>query len=274
MKSDDAFSEFNTAISTLSMPTLEGPTPPTIFICGTPRSGTTYLYQLLSFVGDVGYISNLVARFAENPLLGIRLSQALNLTKIYSGISKFGLTHDLSEPHEFGKGWSHILTRNAVLQPDPHAPLSSKSVGDIEQIARTFDLPTVFKSFAYQWSIDELSQALPNSYWIWIQRDTAEAALSLQGLYRERGSDLNPQGWESAVLSATRKKKEFSGLDDKCLAQIQDMHDYLEDKFTQLPNERSFVVSLDDLAANPKMCVSEILTYFGIDAISGALDQI
>ena len=80
---------------------------PNIFIIGAPRSGTTLLSQLITFVLDIGYINNFIARFWEAPLQGIRLSNIINTNlRQISFNSTHGVTSNLNGPHEFGYYWT------------------------------------------------------------------------------------------------------------------------------------------------------------------------
>lgn len=273
MNSDDAFADFNAALKTAKTPYLDGPTPPTIFICGTPRSGTTFLYQLMSYAGNLGYISNLVARFAANPALGIRLSQALDLPKTFTGESQFGQTRQLAEPHEFGRGWSDILNGVGVQQPDVTNPLSPESLVRIEQIARAFGQTTLFKSFAYFWYIEALAQAMPNSYWIWITRDNGQSARSLEKLYHQKSSDYDAPTWASAVLAETRKDVLTSDVPAKCDRQIRDLHMYLERQFARLPENRKYIVELKTLLDDQTSCLGDIFLSFDVTPTAGALEE-
>ena len=61
------FAEFNRYVAQIEVDDVGGETPPALFICGPPRSGTTIFAQAITYVADVGYINNLIARFATNP---------------------------------------------------------------------------------------------------------------------------------------------------------------------------------------------------------------
>ena len=53
----------------------EGPEYPPIFIVGAPRCGGTFVYQALTDILEVGYISNFVARFWNAPTIGTYLAE-------------------------------------------------------------------------------------------------------------------------------------------------------------------------------------------------------
>ncbi len=83
---------------------------PNLFVFGLPRSGTTLLYQLIAYCLDLGYISNLAARFWLAPLTGVVLSRAvLGDRRDGSFRSDYGKSLDPAGPHEFSYFWHKRL---------------------------------------------------------------------------------------------------------------------------------------------------------------------
>lgn len=269
----EAFSEFNKTIQSVVLEELPGPTPTMIFICGTPRAGTTILYQSLVHCGNVGYISNLIARFASNPRLGVRLAQALNMPKRFTGHSTFGRTEHISEPHEFGLGWLHLLQLDNLWQPEIPYRLDPSAAGRIEQLARTFGQPVVFKSFAYQWFIRDLAESLPSSRWVHISREPREAAKSLEKLYAARSLDNSDNAeWQSAVMRSTMAHHAASTLSERCLGQIVDMANFLEAELRAIDPHRRAIVQLDEFRLDPRGTVRRLLEQFAIPFEADALE--
>ena len=228
MTPERAFLEFSDMIRSLPNDDLPGPTPTIVFICGTPRSGTTILYQALAHCGRVGYVSNLIARFASNPRLGVRLAQALDMPKSFTGRSTFGRTEHISEPHEFGLGWLGILGVKNLRQPEIPYQLDPEAARRIAQFARAFDQPVVFKSFAYQWFIRDLAALLPSSRWVLVSRDIGETARSLEKLYAARSICGSGERWLSAVMQSTMERYTAAPLSERCARQIGDMAGFLD----------------------------------------------
>ena len=274
MESDLAFERFNAALKDLQMQDIGGPIPPTIFVCGTPRAGTTYLYQMISYVGHVGYINNLTARFAGHPTLGALLSEAVALPKKFSGRSNFGQTSDISEPHEFGRGWQNILGGNGLQEPKTIVPLTDVQIAQITNIAQAYGKPTVFKSFAYLWYTDQLSTQIKNSLWIHVTRDVVKTAASLEKLYHLRGTVDERDLWQSAVLYKTRESFDFSDLNTKCLRQVTDLDEYIRNAFSKIESPRKFTISLDSLQTDPASCLRDIFNHFSVLYRSESLDMI
>ena len=77
------------------------------FIIGLPRSGSTFLHQILISNFNFNYISNIKAFFYENVVLGNLLHNQLSGDQNFMSnfISKFGNTNGPLEPNEWGWFW-------------------------------------------------------------------------------------------------------------------------------------------------------------------------
>lgn len=267
MNSEDALQEFSKAIAAAQLPALKNSVPPIVFICGAPRSGTTYLYQTLAYHGDVGYIDNMIARFFSNPPLGVRFSQGMDLKAVFTGRSEFGRTSHLTEPHEFGRGWAALLGLNpatALIGPQKTAKLPDRAVSNIKTLARTFGKPCVFKSFAYLWFIEELAKSIPEALWVNLVRDVTGTSTSLCKLYQHRDNIGGGAVWESAVLEKTIKDWNGGTLEEKTVRQIKDIQAYISGCFSNLPHEKKIEISYDQLCAAPVDTTHLVLKKFGI----------
>lgn len=264
MKPEAALASFNEAISRLPEISVSGPVPPLVFICGAPRSGTTYLYQTLTHAGAFGCISNLVARFIENPVLGIRLAQALDLPSVFTGESQYGRTEYLSEPHEFGRGWLKILNARGLAEDDAATKPSEIDVKTIKSIARAWQKPTVFKSFAYIWHIRILAHLLPTSLWLHLERELEDNALSLARMYEMRGFAEGDSLWQSAVCRLTKKEADALPLLARCHRQVADINSHISKQFAQIPKSRRFKITFEEFRFNPRELTINILEQLGL----------
>lgn len=274
MTPEQAFEAFNAVISDAPQVRLASVVPPILFVCGPPRSGTTFVSQALAHGGNMGSINNLVARFSTNPVLGIRLAQAIDLPNTFSGQSDYGRTATLSEPHEFGKGWLRILGLDSLMQPDPSPPLPPEAAEQIAQIARAWEKPVVLKSFAYLWFIEAIARALPESLWLHLKRDPTTNAASLAGLYRERVASKHAGQWESAVCRTTVAKMRGKPLEQRVLAQIEDLNDHISCAFLSVPPERRMTVQFEEFVSSPRGSTERLLHHFGIDSIATRLKDL
>lgn len=267
MNSSLALNEFNSALRSAGDVAVEAAVPPMIFICGAPRSGTTLAYQALFHGGNLGCVNNIVARFIENPVLGVRLSQALGLTSVFTGRSDFGRTETLIEPHEFGQGWARMLGTEGLAQPSNDIELPKQAVKDLSRFAAAWEKPVVFKSFSYLWFIKDLAESLPQSLWLHIRRSTKDNSTSLQRLYHTRGKAELPDHWESAVCRSTIARATGLPISERCDMQIEDINAYISNCFDAISPSRCLKVDYERYATNPRRTTESILNFFGLDPV-------
>lgn len=274
MSPERALADFNSSIEGARSINVDPEVPPILFICGAPRSGTTLAYQAISHGGNMGTITNLVARFVTNPVLGVRLAQALQLPSVFSGKSKFGQTDGLNEPHEFGRGWELILGLRGLSQPE-HSYVSIEAAAEsVARIASAWEKPVVFKSFAYLWFIEELAAAMPTSIWLHIQRDYNAAASSLSRLYHDRGTANDPTKWQSAVCQKTIRESKGLPLLRRCYKQIRDIDSHISRSFASIPCSRRMAVKYENYSSQPRQMTQSILRHFGLGQDRNRLEEI
>jgi hypothetical protein len=156
---------------------------PTVHIIGPPRSGTTFVNQLICHHLDIGYINHLIAAFWEAPIHGVLLARKL-LGPTYASqfTSEFGRTHDIHEPHEFGYFWSgHLRYPDMRQRDESHGrQIDWTRLADVlQRMTRAFERPIVFKPFLLIWHLQEFQRVLANSLFIRIHRDPVDNAVSL-----------------------------------------------------------------------------------------------
>lgn len=274
VKAEDALFRFNDAIEAVGQIPVREFCPPILFICGAPRSGTTLVYQCLVHGGQLGYISNLIARFVGNPELGIRLAQALELSSKFDAMSTFGQTSTLSGPHEFGRGWNKILNIKSLVQPEGSVELDQWAAEKIRRISAAWERPVVFKSFGYLWFIEEIAKQLPSSLWLHISRSPVDNARSLKSLYDNRIESGIECVWHSAVCRRTVENGASLDLEARCLKQVEDLNGYITQQFSGIPSERKYSIKMEDFVANPSRITGDILRYFSLPVDESCLKEI
>ncbi len=240
---------------------------PVMFICGAPRSGTTLLYQLLAYVGEVGYVNNLIARFYANPPLGAWLSEQAQIDRVFLPKSVYGRTFGASSPHEFGRFWLDAFGLHAIGQPDsaPEPETIASAAAKIARLGAVFNRPMVFKSFDYLWFIDELAATLPSTKWIHIVRERESNIGSLTTLYENRVTDGVAPTWTSATLRATREAHAHDPLPVRVAAQIDDLNAHIAAAVERRPTADRITVQLADLTADPAGVTAAVFDHLGVD---------
>lgn len=168
---------------------------PIILVIGAPRSGTTLLFQSLVYALDVGYPSNLMARFYETPSIGARLHKTL-IKDSFKTINQFksvhGVTQRIDEPHEFGYFWA----RHFNIGKDVHEPSKEDLQKlDLERLKKelysmtsVFDKPIVLKCPLGVYFLEFLSQ-VPEVYFLFTSRNFENNKKSILKARKERLGD-------------------------------------------------------------------------------------
>ena len=191
------------ALQSSLLRTLAGPVgqPSAVFVLGSPRTGSTLLYQAISFGLSLPYIANLTNDyFAETPILGLTMQAGLARHIVPSFRSSFGKTTGLLQPSEgsavmrtwFG-GDHPSQSRSARFVPGARARCE-------ETLAAAFALnarPLVIKNAWNCFRIEDIASMDGKPAFVWIRRDIGDAAKSdLSARYVVQGSN---QTWNSAT---------------------------------------------------------------------------
>lgn len=168
-------------------------TLPTLHVVGSPRSGTTLLYQVVASGLDVGYVNNLSAAFWLAPTYGLRLARKLGVDVLESSFaSTFGRTAGVSEPHEFGYFWSHHLRYPDMRQRDAAHEDGIDWAGlraTLVAMAAAAGRPMTFKPMLMAWHMQTMARHMPRTCFAWITRPARETALSLLKMRRSMYAD-------------------------------------------------------------------------------------
>jgi len=231
------------------------PVNPVIFIAGLPRSGTTLLLQALIAAFEIGYISNLIARFWKAPYIGALLARDLRRRKKLEHIdfeSELGATYGYEGPHEFGFFWQRWFPYNETHQPRKEDlqtvdfDLLRKELGAIESV---FNAPLAFKNpIVFNLNIDVLAKVLPKAVFVICQRDHIYIAQSLLL------SRLKYHGRKDMWFSV--KPKEYVQLKERpypeqIAGQIYYTERRIQESLANIPSSRYIIVEYLDLCKDP-----------------------
>lgn len=232
-----------------------------LHVVGVPRSGTTLLTQLIASELNVGYINNLAAAFWRAPVYGIRLAKKLLPSHYQSNFrSEFGRTDNILEPHEFGRFWIDLLQHTDMSEPDKRHEEKidwSHVYTMMTNMAATNGGPMVFKSFLATWYMSRFVEVLKKSFFIWVERDPLENALSL--LHTRRQYANSESHWVGL------KPSECSQMDAKSVhfqvaSQVHYLHQAIETRLAMVPRENWIKIPYEDLCNDPTAAVSRIAT--------------
>lgn len=154
---------------------------PPVFIVGAPRSGTTLLYQLLTYHYKFSYFSNFTSMFIKSPvLIGYLTCKFRKPYDDNSLSSDYGLMKGTWAPSEAGKIFKHWFLRKN----------DEKIRNSIYALSDVFKAPFLAKNLRINAELEYVHQLFPNAVFIHIERDLLFNAQSLILGIRENNTDL------------------------------------------------------------------------------------
>ena len=265
-----------------------------IFILGSPRTGSTLLYQLLIKTYNLSYFNNMTnAYFYHTPYIGFYISRFFS-PKI-SFQSDHGKTKGLLGPSEASKFFSYWFGgQNEIIKPYRHFditeqdrisnnknPLKANNVNSrfktsnkIHTPYRGFDIVNTFNSINRHirsdlitknaWNcfrIKLLTQLFPDIKFIWIRRDIIQSAASdLNARYLRGG----PYIWNSAY---THDFKDIIRRPywEQVVEQQYSYNKTIEDDLIQYcPNDNYIEIWYEDMCSHPNECLESISQFLNL----------
>ncbi|MBW2004571.1 MAG: sulfotransferase [Deltaproteobacteria bacterium] len=233
-----------------------------LLILGAPRSGTTLLSQMLASRLDVGYPSNLMARFYEAPAVGAFLQETLIKNRFHN-YKKYqsihGTTQRIEEPHEFGYFWSrHLAASEDVHEPDDNR-IKEIDIRDLntelQSVVSIFKKPVVFKCPLGNFFIPVL-RLIPNIFFIDLQRNLLELAQSIWRVRQERlGSaekwwSLRPRHYYQ--LKRLPPAQQIAG-------QILAIRSAITRGLSDVEENRKLVINYEELIKEPEAVIDKVI---------------
>lgn len=235
--------------------------PLILLILGIPRSGSTLLSQVLASRLNLGYPSNLMARFYETPAVGAFLQKILIGSRFqnrrqYESIH--GVTRDVEEPHEFGYFWSrHLGVCKEVHEPnkDEIKKVNVEKLNiELQSVAAVFGKPVVFKCPLGNFFIPVLKQ-IPNVLFIDLQRNLIEVAQSFWHVRQERLGSVKK--WWSLRTRNYHQLKKLPPL-QQIAGQILAIREAVETHLPTVEAHRRIVIHYEMLTESPENVVDDI----------------
>lgn len=234
---------------------------PTIFVFGLPRSGTTFMAQLIAHSFDLGYINNFMARFWLAPVTGIRLSGIILGKEAAPNFeSHYATTSRLDDLHEFGYFWRHWLKKDNVDEI-----LRSREMEEtinwtglkniILNIHAAFGKGWICKNIFGAYHIRNHLDLLQKSFFVYIERDPLDVAISIMDARRKFYSD--PSIWWSTIPYEYPEIKDLPA-EEQVAGQVVFLRKLYEQEIERAGEERVIRLNYRQAAAKPLETVLHI----------------
>ena len=236
---------------------------PIIFFFGVPRCGKTFFSQMLVHALDLGYPDNIVARFWQAPHYGIRLSEILKKA-VGSEItfqSDYGKTNGVFDPHDFAYFWHELLKKDSHPYDFEEAKSKidwSEVSAKLSEFSSAFGKPCLMKGVNPSYHINEIAEAYPKSYFIYIKRDFIDSAVSL---YRGRLKNYNNENhWYGQTPSPDVYRSLVSEpYYNQIASQFKHLTNLYEGQLEELSQKRFQVVDYRAFCEAPDQTIESIV---------------
>jgi hypothetical protein len=218
-----------------------------IFIVGAPRSGTTLLYQLMTYHYRLIYFSNISSVFIKSPILFSFLTK--KLFKPYQDkklTSNYGLMKGIWAPSEAGKIFQYFFYKKN----------DERIKNSIVKLSSVYNAPFIAKNLRINSQLEYIHHLFPDAIFIYMQRDIQFNAQSLLIGVLEKNTDIigniTKDEQRSRVLNSSKNENFEQVVDDI------DKIDSSITSFFNTPEVNGITINYDDLCSDYEKELSKI----------------
>lgn len=234
---------------------------PNLFVFGLPRAGTTLTHQVLTWALDVGYVSNVMARFWLAPHAGAILSNAiLGDRRDGTFASDYGKSLEPAGGHEFAYFWQHWLGINRVerlldFSGDSEVADWEGAAAAVCRIQMAVAKPLVFKTNYAGQFLPAFARTFPMPLFIHVRRRPLDVALSILQARRRYYGDTSkwwatyPPNYES--LAPLPPVEQIAG-------QVAGLRRAYAAQIAKAPAELTVELDYEALCADPQATVDTV----------------
>ena len=231
-----------------------------IFIIGSPRSGTTLIYQALVSYFDIEYPTNFIAKFWGNPIIGYIMQQELYAHDRKTFISKFSSHHGHSEnsnfePHEFGYFWSRWFGHSKSHYTDKNYKVSDELKTTVNSLLSISNKNWIFKNLTLSLKIPLIKIIFPNAKFIYVKRSPFSIAQSLYKGRLDRFGD-DKKWWSLIPKEIEQINKLFPK--EQVAAQVYCITKQIENDLNNLNNDDYITVKYEDYIDDKESSINAI----------------
>ena len=235
---------------------------PNIFILGLPRSGTTLLAQVLFNNLDIKCTNNLMSKFWETPLIGLKLSELILKNKYSDYKSTYGKAKNISDPHEFSWFWHKHLKIYDIEAYNP--ALASEEIDwiffknvlvNFNHISKKIFIHKPLELIGYH--LECFYKLFEKGIFIYIDRPLNEIACSLVDARLNYYGNINTW-WGSYPPIEIYKKVKNKNFDKQISAQVFYLKKMYQEKFKLIDKKRLINVTYSDLCKNPQLIIDKV----------------
>lgn len=244
-------------------------TYPTIFIIGSPRTGSTLFTQWLASQQTMAYPTNFISRFYSNPLIGAQIQEMIFNDKYnyanefkdvrpnYDFKSNYGKTEGILAPHEFWFFWKRFFDFKINVSGIEEFKNNFKYNQfnyEINRVKEFYQKPFFMKAKIINYYLEPFIQKTQNSFFIFLRRDKLETAQSI--LIARKNWTGDKENWFSWKPRNYDYLKKLTPI-EQCIAQ----HYQVEKEIIQAlsKNKTDYLeIWYEDFCNSPKLIYDKI----------------
>jgi len=219
-----------------------------LFILAAPRTGSTFLYQVLAHCFESVFFNNEVAEhYPAHPTFGVLSTAHNSVEPLFE--SRYGKVEGRWQPseassimrHWFGGGHpTELVSCDFTEGRRPHFIESCRA------ISHATGRPLIIKNAWNCFRIQAIAEALPEAAFIWLRRDIASAAISD---YESRLAQGSSDIWNSASPRDLEKIRKLPGWKQSVEQQIS-FSRVISHGLSELDRSRWYELSYEALCAD------------------------
>ena len=227
------------------------PVPPCVLLCCPPRTGSTFIYQVLARVVPCAYVAN-VHQLA--PRLGTKLLSLHDMKRPQPAnlVSYYGHTRalaDVSEGNEFVDYW---------FTDNEQGSIRKRFHETLAWIGASPERPAIIKNVSVYDRLSMLSEAVPELTFLRIVRDRQQSIESSLRAYRELGYiNPTPDGLRITEDDPLRTIVE----------QVQLIEDRITRELSEVSGEHVVTWEYEKFCEDPEAMIGELCTRIGVTPI-------
>lgn len=232
----------------------EGNKIPIVLVVGPPRSGTTLVYQVLSYCLDVTFPNNFSGLFPASPITvnGLAGRRRPDFQSFY------GQTSRMSGPNDAFHIWNRWLGSDRYVT---RTDLSAEEINEMQRFflawTSKYGKPFLNKNNRNVQCIEYLAEHLPNTYFIGIRRNPACVARSLVHARQAVQGDKTI-GWGLQCQEQHCHKDSLGYVQDVCDQVKRNDHD-LASSLQAVPAERVIQLQYESFCTETDRCIEQIV---------------
>ena len=233
-----------------------------IFIIAPARTGSTLIYQYLTYSLKLSYIPNISCKLPISPVIITKIFYFFNSKKLPNDFhSKYGKTKGFKGPNQGYKIWKRwfpkrkMETIDIVISEDQRREI----IGIITSLEKIFKGPFINKWQGHGVNILKLNSLFPNALFIRVHRDHLQTAQSVLKGRREIFDD--PYRSISRVPKSYRKYRDSDYIKQVCAYVLTVENKITEDSKT-IGSDRFFDVKYEDFCKKPEEFLKNFISWY------------